>query len=140
MFEELKTDANPNEIDNVVQLLHELEQNRSEDIRKQRAHARVQITTGVTLRPANTSDREKLTLTGTTADISETGCQAAFAAPCAVGDVYLLEFDHDVLDLPRIFARCLRCRLIRDDAFEAAFCFFTPVTLPETLLMSVGGA
>ena len=42
--------------------------------------------------------------------------------------LYLLQ---EVLDLPIVFGRCLRCKLIREDAFEAGFSFFTPIHLED---------
>ena len=54
-----------------------------------------------------------------------------FPIPAMVGDIYRLTFDKELLDVPTIFARCLRCRLIREDSFEAGFAFFTKIKLPQ---------
>ena len=54
---------------------------------------------------------------------------AFFPIPISVGDVYRLRFDKKVLDLPIVYARCLRCIYLREDAFEVAFQFFTSITL-----------
>ena len=54
-----------------------------------------------------------------------------FSSPIGVGDVYRLSFDRSVLDLESLFVRCLRCRLVREDAFEAGFSFFQPVDLTK---------
>ena len=56
---------------------------------------------------------------------------AIFVSPVTVGDVYRLQFDKASIDLPLVFARCLRCRLVREDAFEAGFTFFTPISLTK---------
>ncbi len=32
-------------------------------------------------------------------------------------------------DVPLVFARCVRCRLLREEAFEAAFAFFSDVSI-----------
>jgi hypothetical protein len=51
--------------------------------------------------------------------------------PLLVGDVYRLQFERNTLDLPLTFARCVRCRLVREDAFEVGFAFFSAICLPE---------
>ena len=51
--------------------------------------------------------------------------------PLQVGDVYKLEIEKGEIDLPILFARCLRCRLVREDAFESGFAFFNTVKLDE---------
>ena len=117
-----------------LDLLQELERNTSDEVRKQRLHARITIKIGITLQPGNVSDRMKLKMQGVTSDVSQGGCMALFPLPCTVGDVYQLTFDKSVLDAPVTFARCVRCRLIREDAFEAGFSFFRPIMLPGELL------
>ena len=53
------------------------------------------------------------------------------SVPLQVGDVYKLEIEKGELDLPILYARCLRCRLVREDAFETGFAFFTTIKLDE---------
>jgi c-di-GMP-binding flagellar brake protein YcgR len=134
MLDKIEEVCEGQEFDQVLQLLQELELNTPQEVRKQRAHARRQIALEVVVRPGSSSLRGQSEIRGTTADISEGGCQAVLPAPCGVGDVFFLEFDRQALDLPQVFARCLRCRLVREDAFETGFCFFTPITLPVELL------
>jgi len=126
MFEDICTGKG---LDDALQLLQELEVNKPDEVRGQRAHTRRRVAIEVVLRPANSSDRAKSESRGTTADISEGGCQLVLPDPCGVGDVYLLEFDRGSLEVPQVFARCLRCRLIRENSFEAGFSFFTPIVL-----------
>ena len=49
------------------------------------------------------------------------------------GDVYRLEFDRSEFDLPVTFVLCRRCLLLRDDAYEAGFSFFAPISLPANV-------
>jgi hypothetical protein len=112
-------------------LLNELEQQTPEAIRKQRSTERHEIRCGVQVRPGNASDVHKPTVEAVTGDVSSGGCQVMSALPLSVGDVYKLEFEKGELDLPTIYARCLRCRLVREDAFETGFAFFTPVKIEE---------
>ena len=83
------------------------------------------------LQPANSSEVLKLKIQGSLGDISTGGCRLLTPVPLGVGDVYRLTFDVAELDLPLCFARCLRCRLLREDAFEVGFSFFAPLCLPR---------
>lgn len=134
MFENLGDPLAGTELDQTLQLLQELERNKPEELRSQRMHVRRQITAAVTIRPANSSCRLQTELHGSTVDLSEGGCQVVSPHPCGVGDVYFLQFDQKALDLPKVFARCLRCRLINEESFEAGFSFFTPIVFPTQLL------
>lgn len=111
-------------------LLKDLEEQTSEKIRQQRSTERITIKAEVILQPGNSSELMKFKLQGVTGDVSKGGAGAMFPLPITVGDIYRLQFNRDQLDLPLIFARCLRCRLIREDAYEAGFVFFTPIELP----------
>lgn len=112
-------------------LLRDLERNTPAEIRRQRAHFRLAVKAGVILQPGNTGELMKLKVQGVTGDVSEGGCSGLFPIPIRVGDVFRLQFDRKVLDLPLTFARCVRCRLVREDAFEAGFSFFSPIALPD---------
>lgn len=130
MFDELEDlpAINPQE---GFDLLQELERSTPAEIRRQREDFRLTVKCRVELLPGNASEALKFHVQGVTGDISEGGCKALFSVPIRVGDVYRLEFDPKTLDLPIAFARCVRCLLLRDDAYEAGFKFFAPVTLPE---------
>ena len=113
----------------IVESLGELERNVSEEIIKSRSATRLRIKSLVIAQPGNSSDRRKIKLQGMMGDISEGGSQILFPAPLHVGDIYWLTFDKDKLQIPSMFARCVRCNYLRDDAFEAGMKFFTPVDL-----------
>jgi hypothetical protein len=83
----------------------------------------------VILRNGNSSQLAGLEVQGITGNISGGGCLAIFPVPIGVGDVYRLEFEKGSLDIPLVFSRCLRCRLIHESAFEAGFTFFSPVQI-----------
>jgi hypothetical protein len=112
-------------------LLRDLERNTPAEIRRQRAHFRLAIKAAVILQPGNAGELTKLKVQGVTGDVSEGGCSGLFPVPIRVGDVFRLQFDRKLLDLPLTFARCVRCRLVREDAFEAGFAFFSPISLPD---------
>jgi len=119
--------------DQAFELLRELEGNTPEQIRRQRAHFRVAIKAGVVVQPGNTSELLTMKVKGVSGDISEGGCSVLLPIPVKVGDVYRLTWDREAVDLGLTFARCVRCRLVREDAFEAGFAFFVSISLPEKL-------
>jgi c-di-GMP-binding flagellar brake protein YcgR len=112
-------------------LLRDLERQRLDRIQLLRAHKRVELQVSLTARPGNSSDRSGVVFQGQTADISAGGTKAFFSAPLLPGDVYRITFDDQQLGLPMIFARCIRCLLIREDHFEIGLQFFTKIAVGE---------
>ena len=110
------------------ELLQDLERQNLDHIRKLRKHHRFEIAAKLRLRSGNSSSHEPDNV-GETIDISSGGCAANFPKPVGVGDVYRLTVEDDRLDVPMVYARCLRCRLVREDVFEAGFTFFTSISL-----------
>lgn len=133
MFDTFDDSARRLNDDEAFGLLREMEANTSDELRRQRTHFRIAIKAGVILRPGNSRDLLSFKLKGVTGDISEGGCSALFPLPIHVGDVFRLEFDRQAIRLPVTFARCVRCRLVREDAFESGFAFFNPIAVPENL-------
>ncbi len=133
MFDEFGVEKPLLDGDEAFAVLRDLERNTPSEIRRQRAHFRLAIKAGVVLQPGNASEMTKLSLQGMMGDISEGGCSILFPIPIRVGDVYRLQFDRKMLSLPLTFARCVRCRLVREDAFEAGFAFFSSISLPEEM-------
>ncbi len=117
----------------VLDSLADFERNTSDEIKLTRSSTRVRIRSKVIAQPGNSSDRQTTKVQGITGDISAGGCQILFPTPIGVGDIYWLTFDTTEVDLDSIFARCLRCRLIREDAYEAGFKFFESIDLTETV-------
>ncbi len=126
--------------DDGFDLLQELERNTSAELRAQRAHFRVAVKSRIVARPGNASERGTLQHEGVTGDVSEGGCRALFPEPIGVGDIYQLQFDADALGIPLTYARCVRCSVVREDAFEAGFQFFKPVMLPDDKLARLAGS
>ena len=84
----------------------------------------------VLVRPGDSTARDRPPIDAASLDVSPTGCRLVAPRPFRVGDIYWLEFARDAFDLRPAFARCLRCRFVREDAFEGGFAFFQPITLP----------
>ncbi len=124
--------------DEAFGMLQELEANTTDDLRRQRSHFRLSIKASVVLQAGNASELLRFKVKGVTGDISEGGLSAVFPIPVRVGDIYRLQFDRQTLDLPLTFARAVRCRLIREDAFETGFSFFSAISLPQNLEADAG--
>ncbi len=133
MFDDTERSSQLPNDDEAFDLLQDLSSNTTEDIRRQRAHFRLTVKVAITLRPGNASEVLSMKVKGVTGDISQGGCSALLPIPVTVGDIYRIDFDKKAIDLPMTFSRCVRCRLIREDAFEVGFSFFKPLCLPETL-------
>lgn len=112
-----------------IEAIAEIEKNTPQQVKQQRSHARIAVRAKVLAQPASTSSRNRFQTQGVLGDVSRGGCLILFADPLRVGDIYRLSFDRGTLDLEPQFARCLRCRLVREDAFEAGFSFFHSIDL-----------
>ena len=112
-----------------LELLSELERQSMTEIRKLRAHERVDIRVQLTIQPGNSSQLGEFSVLAATCNVSAGGCLVQAPVPVAVGDVFRLQFDRSRMDVPLVFGRCVRCRLLREDAFEVAFSFFSPIEL-----------
>ncbi len=133
MFEELDSTLTRDAQRDALDALEELERNTSDEIRQLRTSFRIELRAKIILQPGNASDALKFKLQGVTGDLSEGGCRALFPLPARVGDIYRLSFDPQEVGLATTYARCMRCSLVREDAFEAGFKFFAPIALPERL-------
>lgn len=120
------------ELDGLDQeLLEDLGRQSLEAIQKLRTDVRVEVELEVSLLHGDSSRRGERAIQGHTKDLSPGGCLMVLEEPPAVGDIYRLHFKDTQLGLPSVFARCLRARLMREDAFEAGFQFFARLELPE---------
>ena len=116
-----------------IAALAQLEQNKESSESFRRTHERVTTRVNLSIQPANSSERQRLRINGVTADLSRGGCRALFSAPVAVGDVYWVVFDTEAINIDPVFARCVRCRLVREDTFDAGFSFFSEVDFDATV-------
>lgn len=137
MFDDLFNPPPPGVADDeAFDIMRELEQNTPDEIRRQRRHFRIAIKSKLILQPGNASDMLSPRVQGITGDVSEGGCSGVFPIAPRVGDIYRLNFDEHALGIPMTFARCVRCRMVREDAFEAGFRFFANIPLPEKVSTS----
>ena len=132
MIDQPNNPGNPNEPES-SEFLAELERNTASEIRRQRSQERFEVKAKVVVRPGNTSDQALFAIQGMTGDISEQGCRVLLPRPLQVGDIYRLAFDESVFSLPLVFARCVRCRLVREDAYEIGYIFFSPLEMSSSI-------
>lgn len=114
-----------------LEMLSDLQRQSRDQITKLRQHARWEINVPIKLTPGNSSASAACHIEGTSVDFSSGGCMGNFPVPVPVGDVFRMEVADKTIDLPIVFMRCLRCKLVREDVFEAGFSFFNPITLPD---------
>ncbi len=119
--------------DDVLESLADFERNTADSVKRARSSTRLRVKSKVIAQSGNSGDRLKFKIQGVTGDVSAGGCQILFPIPLRVGDIYWLTFDKTELDIDSVFARCLRCRLIREDAYEAGFKFFEPIDLSNAV-------
>lgn len=106
------------------ELVKELSTNTAAEVQAKRLHPRFTVSLPVTARPGNFRDRAIGTVVGRTVDVSQGGCLVIFEHAVNVGDVYAIDIDRKNTRLPLVYARCVRARMLHDDAVEAGFAFF----------------
>ena len=115
--------------DDLMEVLSELEKSTSDAVKAQRGSTRRMVHLRIWVSPGDRSRREDWKHEGTTADVSEQGCKLLISSPLIPGDFYYLSFDRDALDVPPTFARCMRSRMINEDAYEGGMKFLNPIDL-----------
>ena len=129
--------SNENSLKNDMQadiLIEELARSSNDAVKQLRGHTRRSFRVKVYVEPASLSARSGQRFQGVTGDISQGGSQILLARPLAIGDIYQISFDREELDIPPVFAICLRGRMVRPDAYEAGLRFLEQITLPENAL------
>ncbi|MEO1617402.1 MAG: PilZ domain-containing protein [Planctomycetota bacterium] len=111
--------------------LSDLERNKSDSVRQARSSIRIRLRASVRAEPGSPDQRQAFSVEGVSSDLSTGGCQLLFPRPLRVGDFYLLTFDHSSLRLEPLLSRCLRVRMVREDAFEAGMKFLEPVDMDD---------
>ena len=127
MFDEFNDDGLV-PLSNALDALSDLERNTSHAIVAQRSSKRIDIQTKVFIQAGNSSQRGKIIET-LSADISNGGCMLLSPCPLMVGDIFWLQFPEEHIQLESLMARCVRCRLVSEDAFEVGIRFFTDVDI-----------
>ena len=123
--------------EHALHALQDLEKNKPDSIKQSRRSERLRIKVPVVARPGDSGRRTSFSADGITADMSAGGCQILFPVPVYVGHFYQLTFEKGRLPFDSLIARCLRCRLIREDAYEAGMSFLDKVNLNEVTEASV---
>ena len=94
------------------------------------AHRSVPTNVLLLIRPSNSSQRRETPLRGYCKNLSQSGCGVITDCPPRVGDLYRFELPSDVTHpIHGCHARCVRCHLLDEEAFEVGFSFLSPVDL-----------
>ncbi len=122
------------EMTDALDALGDLEQNTSDAIIAQRTSKRIDIHIRVIVRPGNASERKRFVIQGMTSDLSNGGTKVILPCPILPGDIFWLEFGNEQVKIGSLLARCRRCIMIKDDAFEVGLRFFEDVDLANSLV------
>ena len=114
--------------DESMKLLEELALNHEEE--QTRVVDRFKLKAPLVVSPGNLSQRGEFAHAGNTREVSRSGLLAVLPRPIAVGDIFHVAFDSQVLDLPPLFAQCTRCRMEEEDAYDVTLVFFQDVEFP----------
>lgn len=97
------------------------------------AHRSVPTNVQLLIRPSNSSQRKETPMRGYCKNLSQTGCGVITDCPPRVGDLYRFELPSDnTHPIHGCHARCVRCHLLDEEAFEVGFSFLSPVDLKIT--------
>ena len=131
MFNELEEDHF--KLSDSLEAFNELEKCTDRAILSQRANERIEVRAKVLIRPANPSQQHQNCIESVTADISSSGCMLLAPRAILPGDLFHLTFFDSLRRINPQFARCLRCRMIQEDAYEIGIRFLQNVPLRESL-------
>lgn len=85
------------------------------------------------IRPSNSSQRRETPLRAYCKNLSQSGCGVVTDCAPKVGDMYRFEMPSDTTHpIHGAHARCVRCHLLDEEAFEVGFSFLSPVDLNVT--------
>jgi len=131
VFNELEEDLF--KLSDSLEAFNDLERCTDRSIMAQRSSERIEIRVKAIVRPANLSSRHQFSVESVTADISSGGCMVLASRAVLPGDLYHLTFYEDLRNVNPLLARCMRCRMIQDDAFEVGFRFLQNIPLNELI-------
>jgi len=113
----------------LLSAIEDLAKNTKENVESsRRGNDRMTLNSPVELVPGNVSGRDGRKYDGNCRDVSNRGCRLILTQPLVVGDIYLLTIENQELSLDPSFGRCVRCHMIREDAFEVGLNFLSPVS------------
>lgn len=130
-FSDYRDTRSTDELD--LDLLEDLEHQTLDNVARLRTHERISLRIKILLSPGNLSELVAAPLEGFTKDLSQGGCAAVFPVAPRVGDLYRVQLVDEQRSLPQVIARCRRCAMIRDDAFQCGFEFISQLAVEELL-------
>jgi hypothetical protein len=116
-----------------LEAFNELEKCTDRAILAQRSSERVEIRAKLMFRPANPSQRHTYAIEAVTADISNGGCMVLASRAILPGDIYHVTFHEQLERVGPLLARCMRCRMVQEDAFEVGLRFLQDIPLKDLL-------
>ena len=119
----------------LLSAIEDLAKNTRENVEStRRGSDRRTLNSPAVLVPGNVSGRDGRVYNGNCRDISIRGCRLVLTQPLVVGDIYLMNVENEELGFDPSFGRCVRCHMIREDAFEVGMNFLSPVSFNDQIL------
>ena len=119
--------------EDALELLEELQLNRSDAIREQRADGSVQHVAACAVHAGSLSQRSPQAIPGRTLTIAPGTVTLVLRTPLHVGDLYHVTFDQEKLDATPRYARCVGCREV-NDRFEIELALFEALDLKTAIV------
>ena len=116
-----------------LEAFNELEKCTDRAILAQRSSERIEIRSKLMFRPCNPSQRHTFAVEAVTADISNGGCMVLASRAILPGDIYHITFYDELESVGPLLARCMRCRMVQEDAFEVGLRFLQDISLKDLL-------
>lgn len=125
------THADMFESSDAIESLKQLEISSQSAVLQKRGQTRLTIEIAVTIQRGDSSRRGELTVSASSSDVSNTGCRLLAPCPVLPGDIYWLSFAANPAGIGNVMARCVRCHMIREGAFEIGMSFFDEIDLSD---------
>lgn len=119
------------ESSDAIEALKELELSSRSAITHKRDRTRVSVEIDVSVQRGDSSRRHEMTISAATSDVSTNGCRLLSPGPVLPGDIYWLVFAENSAGVGSVMARCVRCHMVREGAFEIGMRFFEELDLSE---------
>ncbi len=121
------------ESSDAIEALKQLEISSQSAVLQKRGKTRLSLEIDVSIQRGDASRRSEMTISACSSDLSTTGCKLLAPTPVLPGDIYWLTFAQNEAGIGHMMARCIRCHMVREGAFEIGMSFFDEVDLSDLL-------
>ena len=119
------------ETSDAIEALKQLEVSSQSAMVQKRGRTRLSVEIAVVIQRGDASRRGEMRISAATSDVSTNGCKLLAPTPVLPGDIYWLSFADNEAGIGNVMARCIRCHMIREGAFEMGMTFFDEIDLSD---------